>query len=611
MKYNNFSIPNSRKPSSANRTGQVSIQKKFIVFSIVFFLLVFLFGSGAFIIIMGRIMHDHAGHELMQDVETELLRFETSVNVEIAVVLKMAGSPLIRRYFANPDNIELKELALEEIEAYRRTFSSKSVFYANDKDKLFYTDDIEPYLLDPENPENYWWNMTLYETDSFNFNINYNSHLGVINLWINAPVFDNDGKPVGMLGTGMNLSYYIESIYRNFPNAANMYFFNSAGEITGARDIDLIANKILIKDHLGQTGSKILAMKENIEAGGIKGFHTIDMRGVAVLGKIQALDWYLIAYKHFSIWYSLRTGITVLFIIMIMVIFAIIVVFNLFAAGLLQESDHAKGCAEAARDTVISGIKYASKIQKNLLRLDSFFDDAFSDYSVIWKPRDIVGGDIYWIKNFDEGTVLCVCDCTGHGTSGAFLTMLVVSAFEASITEKNCKNTADIIWELEKRLVSALNVETINEETGGFTIKDGCDLAVLFIAKDGRVTCSSGHMPVFACDGKNVTRYKGQNIFVGEGRLKSRDEIETVHIPANPCNKFYIASDGLFDQPGEWTQLPFGYGKFNQIILENHNLSQTAISEKVWAAFEEYRGDEPRVDDLQMISFNRGNIIKR
>jgi len=257
--------------------------------------------------------------------------------------------------------------------------------------------------------------------------------------------------------------------------------------------------------------------------------------------------------------------------------------------------------AEQATDTLIQGINYASKIQRDLLPRNHAFDKAFQDYYIIWKPRDIVGGDIFWLKNFDQGTVLCVCDCTGHGTSGAMLTMLVVSALESCIWLANCHDTAGIIWQIEQKLVSNFNINT--GERNLDEIQDGCDLAVLFIARDGSVNISSGHIPVFVCDGKTVRQIKGQKMAVGEGMLKSKDEIKVVRIEANPDNTFYIASDGLFDQPGGPLSIPFGYKAFKRIILENHGKNLSVISEKVWGLFEEYRDDEIRVDDIQLISF--------
>jgi serine phosphatase RsbU (regulator of sigma subunit) len=256
---------------------------------------------------------------------------------------------------------------------------------------------------------------------------------------------------------------------------------------------------------------------------------------------------------------------------------------------------------EEATETIIQGINYASKIQRDLLPRNYAFDKAFQDYSIIWKPRDIVGGDIFWLKNFDQGTVLCVCDCTGHGTSGAMLTMLVVSALETCIWPANCHDTAGIIWQIEQKLVSNFSVNA--GERNMDEIQDGCDLAVLFVARDGSVSISSGHIPVFVCNGKEVRQIKGQKIAVGEGRLKSKDEIKVARIEANPDNTFYISSDGLFDQPGGSLSIPFGYKAFKRIILENHGKNLSVISEKVWSLFEEYRGDEIRVDDIQLLSF--------
>jgi len=257
--------------------------------------------------------------------------------------------------------------------------------------------------------------------------------------------------------------------------------------------------------------------------------------------------------------------------------------------------------AEEATKTIIQGINYASKIQRDLLPKNYAFDKAFEDYCIIWKPRDIVGGDIFWLKNFERGTILCVCDCTGHGTSGAMLTMLVVSALETCIWPNNCHDTAGLIWQIEQKLVSNFSINA--GERNLDEIQDGCDMAVLFIARDGSVSISSGHIPVFVCDGKEVRQIKGQRIAVGEGRLKSKDEINVVCIEANPDNTFYIGSDGLFDQPGGPLSIPFGYKAFKRIILSNYGEKLSVISEKVWNIFEEYRGDEIRVDDIQLISF--------
>jgi serine phosphatase RsbU (regulator of sigma subunit) len=181
--------------------------------------------------------------------------------------------------------------------------------------------------------------------------------------------------------------------------------------------------------------------------------------------------------------------------------------------------------------------------------------------------------------------------------------MLVVSELEATASPDNCHDTAETIWRLEQRLVDVFSVKSSGHETNNTEILDGCDLAVLFIANNGSVALSAGNTNVFVCDGETVQRYKGQRIFVGEGKLKDEDDVDTINIPARPGNKFYIASDGLFDQPGEANQLPFGYKAFEKTILDHHGETQNGISAKIWADFEKYRGSEPRVDDFTLFTF--------
>ena len=330
MAYNNlFSIPVSRKK-------QISIRYKFIAFSSALFLVIFVLGSAAFVLLMRELLHDNAGNELMQVLEIEKLKLEAYVNGEIAIVRKMATSPLIQQYFLTPDNEEVARIALEDIEGYRRTFVSNSLFWVNDIDKKFYMDSIYTYIVDPDDPEQYWYNMTLYETQTYNLNINHNPSLNLTNLWINAPVFSKEHKAIGMLGTGIDLSDFINTINDGYHEAADFYFFNAAWEITGARDILLAANKVTLDTELGQTGREILTRIKNLNDGEIKYFETQDRRGVAAFCRISALDWYISAIHRFTFEDTLQSGMTLLFIVMMAIILFIFVVFNMLASILLD-----------------------------------------------------------------------------------------------------------------------------------------------------------------------------------------------------------------------------------------------------------------------------------
>ncbi len=250
--------------------------------------------------------------------------------------------------------------------------------------------------------------------------------------------------------------------------------------------------------------------------------------------------------------------------------------------------------------TITESLSYARKIQGNLLPKNDSFEKSFTDHNVLWMPRNMVGGDIYWLGNFEEGTLLCICDCTGHGTPGALLTMLVISALDNIVTKNNFHDTANIMYELDKKLAHILRGNNASED---LTLKDGVDICIIFKSISGDVTISSANILTFVCDGKKSEIIKSSRLFVGEGRILSKDEVKRVIIPYNKENKFYIASDGLFDQIGGIHNVPFGYSKFSNLILQNHNEKLSDTTDKILFAFNEHKGDELQRDDVMLISF--------
>jgi len=462
--------------------------------------------------------------------------------------------------------------------------------------------------------------------------------------FLSVPVFDGE-KVIGVIMAGV----LIHEINRRYVAPVELFggygyamIVNSAGTIIGHKNENLLGEKIPenLRERIKTLGMGRVAFQETIDG----------VPSMLFIERDNSTDWFPIvvaSLSDFSTSSNLATRIIIILAAGVILLLTVIVLFavngvtkalstairyaetvsqgDLEAELSVRREDEIGVLAQSLRDmvaslkhmifvatektreaekateTIIQGINYASKIQRDLLPRNYAFDKAFRDYFIIWKPRDIVGGDIFWLKNFERGTILCVCDCTGHGTSGAMLTMLVVSAMEACIWPNNCHDTAGLIWQIEQRLVNNFSVNAGTQNLD--EIQDGCDLAVLFIARDGSVSISSGHIPVFVCDGKEVRQIKGQRIAVGEGRLKGKDEINVVRIEANPDYTFYIGSDGLFDQPGGPLSIPFGYKAFNRLILENHSEKLSVISEKLWNTFEEYRGDEIRVDDIQLISF--------
>jgi methyl-accepting chemotaxis protein len=310
---------------------RTSIKSRFIIFSVVLFLVIFVGGSAVFAFSMWQILHSTAGRELAQSMELERAKLESSVNSEIAIAIKMAGSPLIQRHFLNPKDSELKKIAFEEIIGYRRAFASDSVFWASDIDKEFYFDIDNHYTVDTEDPGNYWYKMTLYETEKFNFNINYNPEIQRTLLFINAPVFDSRHRPIGLVGTGIDLTEFINIIYQNYTGNADLYIFNDLGEITGSRDLNLITNKTTLDKAIGDTGLEIL---KKAKSGETQFF--IVPEGVAVLVDVPSLNWHITAILPLTVADALKGSMTILFIVMMAAIFIILIISYIFISSMLR-----------------------------------------------------------------------------------------------------------------------------------------------------------------------------------------------------------------------------------------------------------------------------------
>ena len=315
------------------QTRKTSLKRMFIIFASILFALIVIGGSTVFLISMRDIVRTNTGNELTQAVEIERIKLEASVNAEIAIAMKMAGSPLLIEHFLNPTDSDLRRIAFSEIVGYRQAFKSKTVFWASDSDKEFYFDEGNHYTVNPDDPDSYWYKMTLYETEKFNFNINYNAEMQRTMLWINAPVF-NGATPIGLVGTGIDLTEFVDSIYRGRTGKDSLYLFNAAGEITGAKDSKLIVDKVTLDKELVDIGAEVLSIAKELKPDEVKYFEMPG--GEFAVGTIPSLDWYIADIQPITIIDTLNNGITLLFAAMLAVTAVIFVIFYVFISWMLK-----------------------------------------------------------------------------------------------------------------------------------------------------------------------------------------------------------------------------------------------------------------------------------
>ena len=318
------------------------MKNKFVVFSVILFAVILAAGSLAFMFSMQQINLANKGEELLRILELERHKLEAEVNSDIAIVLKMASSPVLKQYFLDPEDPETAETALKDFEGYRDIFASAELFWVIDSNKEFFLDFEFIYIVDPDDPWLYWYNMTMYETDKYNFNIDYDPTLNITYIWINAPVYDDFGDPIGILGIGVNLSDFVNAIYENYVGGAELYFFNVFGEVTGAKDVDLVAAKVQIDDIFN---NGIMDIARNLEPGSTYAYHS--NAGAVAVGTVPALEWYTVAFLPDSIedYYTAMTG---LFLVVLVLILFIIIIFNIVISKYLKSLNKTMDSLEIA-----------------------------------------------------------------------------------------------------------------------------------------------------------------------------------------------------------------------------------------------------------------------
>jgi PAS domain S-box-containing protein len=248
-------------------------------------------------------------------------------------------------------------------------------------------------------------------------------------------------------------------------------------------------------------------------------------------------------------------------------------------------------------------IEYASLIQGALIPEPDIFGNYFNDFFSVWRPKDIVGGDIYLfeeLRDKDE-CMLMVIDCTGHGVPGAFVTMLV-KAIERQIVA-NIKNSEDIVS--PSKILSIFNKSMkhlLKQDVADSVSNAGFDGAILYYNKKEKIIRFSGaELPLFYVNENGVNTIKGSRHSVGYKKCDAKYIYEEHTVDVKEGMKFYLATDGYFDQNGGKKGFPFGKKVFKSIILKHQDKDMKIQKEILLDNLKEYQGKEEVNDDITLI----------
>lgn len=266
-----------------------------------------------------------------------------------------------------------------------------------------------------------------------------------------------------------------------------------------------------------------------------------------------------------------------------------------------DEIEKQKDIAEMQRDQIAyqkkhitDSIHYAQRIQRAILpSLELFTDEV--DHFVLYKPRDIVSGDFYWVDKVENRQIIIAADCTGHGVPGAFMSMLGVSLLNEIILSRHILAPDQILNTLRSMIIDSLGQ---GESASG--VKDGMDMTVTVIdfEKD-KLYFAGANNPLYHIRNGELTQYKADKMPVAIHELM--DDFQMITIDLEKGDTFYTFSDGYVDQFGGPKQKKFLSKNFRNVLLEIQDLDMISQGKKLDEVFEEFRADIEQVDDVVVI----------
>lgn len=291
--------------------------------------------------------------------------------------------------------------------------------------------------------------------------------------------------------------------------------------------------------------------------------------------------------KQRKIWIGVISGVLLL-----------VTLFSLFLATRLRIIRRQKSIIEQQKivmemksKEVTDSITYAKRIQYTLLAHDNFLSTHLKDYFVLFQPKDIVSGDFYWASLQGDRFFVAICDSTGHGVPGAFMSLLNISFLNEAIAERKMTDPGEVLGFVRDKLI-----QNISQEGG----KDGMDAVLMSIdMKSRRVKYAGannspviiGKLGIVDCDGDKMP------VGIGERMLPFR----THELVLNEGDALYVFTDGFSDQFGGEKGKKYKRGKLLEKLSSLSSRPMTNQKDELQQEFTSWRGNLEQVDDVLVV----------
>jgi serine phosphatase RsbU (regulator of sigma subunit) len=252
------------------------------------------------------------------------------------------------------------------------------------------------------------------------------------------------------------------------------------------------------------------------------------------------------------------------------------------------------------KDEIISSILYAKSIQSALMPQEAYVTELLNENFILYKPKEIVSGDFYWIKQVNHLIILAAADCTGHGVPAAFMSMLGISLLNEIVQRREITQANQVLNELRIQIKHSLRQTGKKEES-----RDGMDIAICVIdSKKNIMQYSGAHNPLLFISNNNgepeLKEIKADPMPVGVN-FSSDKSFSNHEIQLKTGDIFYIFSDGFTDQNGGTHNHKFTSEKFKELLFGIHDQPMYEQKEMLEQTLKDWMGEQPQRDDILII----------
>jgi serine phosphatase RsbU (regulator of sigma subunit) len=250
---------------------------------------------------------------------------------------------------------------------------------------------------------------------------------------------------------------------------------------------------------------------------------------------------------------------------------------------------------EVQNELIMDSIHYAKRIQNAILPPREYVHSLLDDVFILYRPKDIVSGDFYWMTDEDGYIMVSAVDCTGHGVPGAFMSIVGYNQLNYAVNVKNARTASEILMELNVGVT-----DTLREKGGTGSVKDGMDLALCVIDPKARVLHYAGaYNPLVLIRNKELIIYKANKCPIGSVEGEEFPEFTNHEIPIQKGDCYYMFSDGFPDQFGGPKGKKFMSKRFRELLHEIHEKPMTEQQMILEKTLDDWMGDEnEQVDDI-------------